>query len=224
MITILLAFNQTHDLIARMNDTKEKIMDAAERLFGEYGYTAISLRHIISEAGVNLAAIHYHFGSKEDLLDQVILRKAEPINKRRIELLDRFESEASPEPASVEGILEAFIAPVIMIDKSPDFIKLMGRVHAEGLIPTIAQRHFQPIIDRFFAALKRALPGMSAEELDWKAHFALGAIAHTLTARPSTNLQAAHELPETIVKRLVSFITGGFRAPSALEREIEVNR
>ena len=59
-----------------MNDTKQKILDAAERLFGENGYAATSLRHIISEAKVNLAAIHYHFGSKQDLLDQVILRKA----------------------------------------------------------------------------------------------------------------------------------------------------
>jgi AcrR family transcriptional regulator len=207
-----------------MTDTKEKIMDTAEWLFGQYGYSATSLRHIISEAGVNLAAIHYHFGSKQDLLDQVILRKSGPVNERRIKLLDQFEAEAAPKPACVEKILEAFIAPVVMIDKSPDFVKLMGRVHAEGLMPNIAQRHFQPIIDRFFAALRRALPGMSDEELAWKAHFALGAMAHTLTVRPTTHPEAARESPEKIVKRLVAFISSGFCAPSALEKEIEVNR
>ena len=111
-----------------------------------------------------------------------------------------------------------------MMDKSPDFVKLMGRVHAEGLIPNIAQRHFQPIIDRFFAALKRALPGMSAEELAWKAHFALGAMAHTLTARPATYPEAGRESPEKIIKRLVGFIGSGFCAPSAQEKESEVNR
>lgn len=205
-----------------MTDTKEKIMDAAEYLFGEYGYSATSLRHIISEAGVNLAAIHYHFGSKQDLLDQVILRKAGPINEGRIKLLDQFEAEAAPELAPVEKILEAFIAPVILTGHSPDFVKLMGRVHIEGLMPTIAQRHFQPIADRFFAALRRALPGMSNQELSWKAHFALGALAHTLTARPETNPEAKPESAQTIVKRLVAFLSGGFCASSALDKEIEV--
>jgi AcrR family transcriptional regulator len=207
-----------------MTDTKEKVMDAAEWLFGQHGYSATSLRHIISEAGVNLAAIHYHFGSKQDLLDQVILRKAGPVNERRIKLLDQFEAEAAPQPASVEKILEAFIAPAMMIDKSPDFVRLMGRVHVEGLMPLIARRHFQPIIDRFFAALRRALPGMSDEELAWKTHFALGAMAHTLTISPATYPEAAHESPGQIVQRLVAFISSGFRAPSALEKEIEVKR
>ena len=65
-----------------MNDTKEKILDTAERLIGEQGYAATSLRHIIAQAGVNLAAVHYHFGSKEDLLDAVVARKAAPVNDR----------------------------------------------------------------------------------------------------------------------------------------------
>jgi len=199
-----------------MTDTKEKILNTAEWLFGQYGYSATSLRHIISEAGVNLAAIHYHFGSKQDLLDQVILRKVGTVNERRIKLLDQFEAEAAPKPACVEKIVEAFITPAFMLDKSPDFVKLMGRVHAEGLMPDIAQRHFQPVIDRFFAALKRALPWMPAEELAWKAHFALGAMAHTLTARPAAYPEAARESPKKIVKRLVAFISSGFCTPAEL--------
>lgn len=117
-------------------------MDTAEKLFAESGYAATSMRRIISEAQVNLAAIHYHFGSKQDLLDQVILRKAEPINERRLRLLDQFEKEADPEPASVEKIIVALVLPAFLIDKSPEFIKLMGRVHAEGLMPAIAQEEF----------------------------------------------------------------------------------
>jgi AcrR family transcriptional regulator len=207
-----------------MIETKQKILDAAEELFGEYGYSATSLRHIISEAGVNLAAIHYHFGSKQDLLDQVILRKAGPMNERRLKLLDQFEAEAAPEPACVEKVLEAFIAPAILIDKSPEFLKLMGRVHAEGLLPEIAQRNFQPMIARFLSALRRALPDMSPEELAWKVHFALGAMARTLTVRPEIGTGAASEAPSIIARRLVTFVSGGFRAPSTLEKEIEVNQ
>jgi len=77
-----------------MIDTKQKILDTAENLFGAKGYDATSLRHIITEAGVNLAAIHYHFGSKEELLDQLIVRRAGPVNEKRIALLDQIEAEA----------------------------------------------------------------------------------------------------------------------------------
>jgi AcrR family transcriptional regulator len=206
-----------------MNETKQKILDTAEKLFGEYGYSATSLRHIISEAQVNLAAIHYHFGSKQDLLDQVILRKAGPMNERRLNLLDRFEAESAPEPAPVEKILEAFIEPAILIEKSPAFVKLMGRVYTEGLMPEIAQRNFQPMIARFIPALSRALPGIPQKELLWKAHFALGAMAHTLTARPEIRPGMEQESPLMISRMLVAFLSSGFLGPSILEKGIEVS-
>ncbi len=208
-----------------MTDTKQKILNAAEDLFGKYGYSATSLRRVIAEAGVNLAAIHYHFGSKQGLLDQVILRKAGPINERRLKLLNQFEAEAAPEPASVEKILEAFVAPAILIEKSPEFAKLMGRVHAEGLMPQIAQRNFQPTIDRFVSALRRALPDMPAIELAWKAHFSMGAMACTMIARPQIDPEAARESPTIVVRRLLAFVGGGFRTPVTMEKkEIEVNQ
>ena len=207
-----------------MTDTKQRILDAAEKLFGENGYAATSLRHIISEAQVNLAAIHYHFGSKQDLLDQVIMRKASPMNERRLKLLDQFESQAAPEPASVEKIIVAFILPALLIDKSPQFVKLMGRVHAEGLMPEIARRNFRPMIDRFLSALHKALPEMSAKELLWKSHFALGALALALTTRPEFGQENAVESPMGIAARLVAFVSSGFRAPAILEKEIEVNQ
>ena len=207
-----------------MTDTKQRILDTAERLFGENGYATTSLRHIIAEAKVNLAAIHYYFKSKQDLLDQVIMRKAGPMNERRLKLLDEFEAETAPAVASVEKVLEAFIVPAVMIDKSPEFVKLMGRVYAEGLMTEIAQRNFQPLAARFLSALQRALPDMPANELIWKAHFALGAMAHALTARPEIELNSAAESPLEIATRLVAFVSSGFRAPATLEKEIEVNR
>jgi AcrR family transcriptional regulator len=221
---IMLDINRTYDLIGRVNETKQKILDAAERLFSENGYAATSLRHIISEAKVNLAAIHYHFGSKQDLLDQVILRKASSMNESRLKLLDQFEAEAAPESASVEKIVVAFILPAILIDNSPEFVKLMGRVHAEGLMTEIARRNFQPIIVRFMSALQKSLPDLSAKELAWKAHFAIGAMAQALTASPETDPSDAAEAPLNIAMRLVAFISSGFRSPATLEKETEVNQ
>jgi len=206
-----------------MTDTRQKILDTAERLFGEFGYSDTSLRHIISEAGVNLAAIHYHFGSKQDLLDQVIMRKAGPINENRLKFLDHFETEAAPQPAPVEKIIEAFLTPLLAIEKNPEFVKLMGRVHAEGLMPEIASRNFQPMIARFISALHRALPDLPAKELAWRAHFALGAMAHAMTLRPEVDLEAAREAPSMIVRMLIAFISGGFCAPIVMDKETEVN-
>jgi AcrR family transcriptional regulator len=207
-----------------MTDTRQRILNAAEKLFGESGYAATSLRHIISEANVNLAAVHYHFGSKQDLLDQVILRKAGSMNERRLKLLDQFEAEAVQRPVSVEKIVVAFILPAILIDNSPEFVKLMGRVYAEGLMPEIARRNFQPMIARFLSALHNALPELSAKELVWKLHFAIGAMAQALIAHPEMDPGDAVDAPMDIAMRLVAFVSSGFRSPATLEKETEVNR
>jgi len=221
---ILLILIHTYDLIIRMNETKEKLLDAAEYLFGENGYSATSLRQIIALARVNLASIHYHFGSKEELLEQVILRKVGPINEQRLKLLDRFESEAAPNPALVDKIVEAVILPAMLIDKDPQFLKFMGRMHSEGLMPEIARRCFQPLINRFLSAAHRVRPDITMEELVWKIHFMVGAMAHTLLARPETYPGLAPEDQSTIAKRLIAFISWGFRAPEVIEKDVEVSR
>src|SRR5712672_2244917 len=92
-----------------MIDTKQKILDTAERLLGEQGYAATSLRQVIAAAKVNVASVHYHFGSKEDLLDAVVARKAGPVTVERLARLDRVEAAAGP--LDVEKVLEAFLMP-----------------------------------------------------------------------------------------------------------------
>src|SRR5215470_13225201 len=89
-------------------DTKSKILDAAEKLFGIKGFEATSLRDITAEAQVNLAAVNYHFQSKDSLIDAVIARRIEPVNRRRLEMLEA----AGPKP-TVEQILTAFLTPVL---------------------------------------------------------------------------------------------------------------
>ena len=154
-----------------MIDTKQRILDTAERLFGERGYDAVSLRHIIGDAGVNLAAVHYHFGSKEDLLDQVVLRKIGPVNESRLALLDQAEKEAAGGPVAMETILRAFMMPTVEVArKSPQFAKVMGRVVAEGHIERIAAQHFRPMVERFLKAMARSRPELSREELGWRVY------------------------------------------------------
>src|SRR5579862_2477676 len=115
-----------HRLIhPRVADTKSRILDAAEKLFGHNGFDATSLRDITAEADVNLAAVNYHFQSKDSLIDAVILRRIEPINRRRLELLD-----AAGAHPTVEQIVEAFVAPVVEQDRPP-MLSMMGRALAD---------------------------------------------------------------------------------------------
>src|SRR5512142_3230435 len=95
--------------------TKVRILDAAETLFMEHGFEATTLRQITSAAGVNLAAAHYHFGSKEDLFEAVLKRRLDPMNVERLALLTRFESESAPRPLSCEKILAAMFIPALKL-------------------------------------------------------------------------------------------------------------
>src|SRR5215469_8842041 len=162
-----------------MIDTKQKILATAQKLIADQGYSGTSLRHIIGEAGVNLAAVHYHFGSKEELLDELVMRKAGPVNAERLARLDRLEAES--ENPSSEKILEAFLQPMAeAADRNPEFVCLMGRILAEGLMQQVVEKHFQVVSRRFMGALRRAVPGLSDEEFLWRAHFMIGAMAHTM--------------------------------------------
>src|ERR1017187_1830002 len=138
-----------------MSDTRLRILDTAERLFGEEGYKAVSLRRITAAAGVNLASIHYHFGSKEELLDELVMRRAVPVNEERMDSLRRLKEAAGPNAIALENLLEAFLVPAFRAaDRSPEWAKLMGRLHAEGVMPAVARKHFGPTGGCFFAEMR----------------------------------------------------------------------
>ena len=207
--------------------TKEKILDTAERLIASQGFAATSLRQIISEAQVNLAAVHYHFGSKEELLDQLILRKVTRVNQEREALLDTFEREAGGDPVTVDKILAAFFQPMIEAGcRNPQFVRLMGRLIAEGLIPSIAERHFQPTTTRFIAALRRALPNLSEGELFSRVQFMFGAMSHTVggLALPVTQIHGDGADFQTMMLRLMAFLGAGMNAPATKEIQMEVQQ
>src|SRR5579871_4058626 len=126
-------------------DTKTKILDAAEKLFGTKGFDATSLRDITTEAEVNLAAVNYHFQSKDSLIDAVIARRVEPVNQRRLELLEA----AGPNP-TVEQILIAFLQPLMQADFSPVY-PLMARILAspDVFITRLFKKYLVVIADRF---------------------------------------------------------------------------
>ena len=205
-------------------DTKQRILDVAEEMFADQGFAGTSLRSIITAANVNLAAVHYHYRSKEALLEAVVLRRLGPLNQERLDLLNEYERRAGKAGPTVEEILNAFVTPAVALLHNTEggcvFGKLLGRLHWETRpsFAMIARKHFNPIFQRFQAAFSKALPGVPAEQLLWRMHFTIGAMAHTLTSSDTLEVVSQGVCKasdaETAIPQLIHFLSAGFRASS----------
>ncbi len=161
-------------------DTRTRILDAAEKLFIEMGYAATSVRAIARRACVNLAAAHYHFGSKEGLLGATVHRRVAPVNAARARALDVLQ-RAVPAP-SVEQILEVFFAPLVESGVDAALPRLIARLYGEpkSVSTSLIEREFGATARRFLDALGGALPGLDADLLAWRFHFMIGSMIHLL--------------------------------------------
>lgn len=206
--------------------TRDQLLDTAERLFAERGVDGVSLREITSHAGANVAAVNYHFGSKENLVREVFRRRLEPLSAERLALLESFEKRSRTGRLRIEQILHAFVHPVIQLmtsepDRGADFVRLMGHVHSSGDLSRLVMGDLQPLVERFFQATRKALPGVEPAEIHWRAHFTIGAMVHiAASARllpEFTGGLCRVENADEISRRLVAFLAGGFKAdPSRL--------
>ena len=198
--------------------TKELILNAAENLFANAGFQATSMRDITGAAGVNLASVNYHFGSKDALLTALVERHFAPVNRRRIELLD--ELEARPVGAvKLEDLVRAFLSPPFELfardtKKRSTLLRLVGRLHSE---PDEIRAAFvvalQPTLLRFTSAFQKASPLISPEEVIWRTQFLVGAMAHTMLLGQSFPIEAARQAdPPDLLEALIMFGTAGFKA------------
>jgi AcrR family transcriptional regulator len=199
-------------MIARALDTKARILDAAEKLFGEKGFDATSLRDITTEAEVNLAAVNYHFHSKDSLIDAVIARRVEPINRKRRDML----AAAGANP-TVEQILIAFVSPLVELDISA-MAPLISRLLAtpDPFRFQLFQKHMGPVALQFMAALVEALPNLNETEVMWRLTFMAGAMVHLLARSGHIQELTGGKCDPTdrpaVLAKLVTFCAAGFRA------------
>ncbi len=176
--------NQT---IVPNSGPKLRLVEAAERLFAENGFEAVSVRDITKEAGANVAAVNYHFGSRDGLVVAVMSRYLTPVNQERLARLDKAEKNASNRPL-LQEILSAYVEPLVehvgrseLSEKL--YCKLVGRIFGEQAVALPGEIEYQTknMIERFTRALSKALPELSAEELIWRLHFIAGGLIHLLT-------------------------------------------
>lgn len=207
------------------HETRRRILDAAEELFMQHGFEGASMRLLTARAGVNLAAINYHFGSKNALIEAVFQRRLDPMNAARLAELDRLEANAGEAPLPAEAIIRAFFGESIaMIEDGRNggrnFVRLLGRTYTEPSKPirALIGRMYAPTMERFKAAFARTLPELPVDELVWRMHFMFGTLSYTLAATDTVQLIAGFK-PEdrhdsrALEDRLVRFLMAGLLAP-----------
>ncbi len=198
--------------------TKERILDVAEALFGDSGFAGTSLRALTARAGVNLAAVHYHFGSKEALLQAVVERRVAPVNQQRRELLAKLE-QSSDEDLTVEGILEAFLAPALGLGEQEGSLRrILGRMYGEPaeLVGPIIEQQFGDLARRFAEVLSRALPDVPPAEVRARFEFTVGTMVHVISGNSEITHRVLGLAPPSVqetVRQMVAFLAAGMRAP-----------
>ena len=206
-------------------DTKQKLLDTAEHLFAVRGYHSTSLRTITKAAGVNLAAVNYHFGGKEGLLTAVFSRRLLPLNEIRRQRLEAVRTEARQRqsPPDVAAALRAFIEPSLQFRDSggtADFVALVGQALAapDEVVSRSFVRQIEPVLNLLYETLQQALPGLTQEAVFWRLQFALGAISHTMRMPQWSRFMPAEIARNVnspaVSEALVAFVAAGLEQRS----------
>jgi AcrR family transcriptional regulator len=204
--------------------TRERIADAAERLFGQQGFPCTSLRDITEEAAVNLAAVNYHFGSKENLYKAVLIRRIRPVNEERIKLLTEAEQLSGDQPVPIRSILETFIRPLMRrateeSEGGVSFLKLISRdlMDPQPFMLADRMKEFAPLVEFYTRVLAKTLPNLPLPEVFWRMQFTMGGVLYAAAhqsdfERISCGMCQGGDL-DGCLRRLIDFCAAGLQAP-----------
>ncbi len=207
-------------------ETHDRIIDAAEILFADHGFRSVSLRQITKEAGANIAAVNYHFGSRESLVFEVLTRVIGPINEQRLLLLSEAENVHGSEPVPIEEILDALYRPVVsqLADSEVEpsvLLKLAGRCLSEPQeqFPETMLKIFAEIVKRFDKAIAKSLPHLNEIDIFWRLHFSVGTLLYAITHADRLALFSRGKIatvdPEETLSRLIDFTAAGMKAEAS---------
>lgn len=200
------------------NDTKKALLEAACALFAEKGFEQVSVREITGLAGANVAAVKYHFGSRDGLMDAVVERMAGPVNAERLRRLDELEQNGKVE---VRDLVQAFFEPLFLQIRSSAlseklFVKLMGRMVGDRpyQFSDEVMEQFRAVAARYIPAFMKAQPGLSEEEVFWRIHFCFGVVSNALTHRDLlveiSEGRVGEDDLEVTMRRVMNFCEAGF--------------
>lgn len=197
-------------------DTKQLILDTSELLFAHRGYRGTSLRSITEKAGVNLAAVNYHFGSKQRLLEEVIKRRIIPLNRIRRKRIEEVREEAGKKNKrpDVKAVLFAFIEPTLSFkENNPgarNFIAFISRSFSDpdDTVKKTFHRFIKPMFQLLSEAVHEALPKLSQEDIFWRLHFTIGALIHSMHSMH----MMADVNAKALLEHIIPYVTAGMKA------------
>ena len=206
------------------HDTRQRVLQVAVREFALHGFDAPSIRDLTLAAGVNQAAINYHFGSKDGLIKTIFEELATPIIEERVRGLDALEREAGGEPLPLETIIRILVEPVVRRAKEgKDGARYLAKLLliASSLGSKPIEREIETMHDelalRFVAAISKAAPHLSRVEVMWRYKFSLGSLLYTLSdhmqnhrLRRLSQGQCDTDNPDEILDNLVPYLVAGF--------------
>ncbi len=205
-------------------DTATRIQDVAERLFVEHGFEATSLRMITQQAEVNLAAVNYHFGSKDALFESVFMRRLAPLISGCLAELDDLEQQGGK--LTAEDLVKSFIRPCLALSKDPSrggalFVRLLSRTLVENhrQLREVISQQYSVFVQRYSVAFQKALPELGMEELAWRMHFAFSVMFNAFAGNDVLKIFVRSQIvsardPDMIVKHLVPFVVAGLTSPA----------
>lgn len=204
-----------------MSDTKTKILEAAEKLIVQYGPEKATLRRITTAAGVNLAAINYHFGSKANLENALLARFLDPFEGRRIQLLEAVEKEAGDKEPTLERVIYCYLTPILEFSaRYPNhesiFLGLYKMFDDDTRFKSQVQKMLQHTFRRYADTLFRIFPDMPREMVIVRLTFMWSTAQALMHNWLTGTFLADSGLAVTdarILDYMVAFIAAGFREP-----------
>ncbi len=208
------------------SDTVERILDAAEQLFAEKGFAETSLRLITSKAGVNLAAVNYHFGSKKALIQAVFVRFLNPFVSSLDQELDRHQQQGGNTQLTLEQLLEMLVRQALTVKPRSGndlaiFMRLLGLAfsQSQGHLRKYLAEVYGKVFQRYMQLVYVAAPQLPPTELFWRVHFMLGSAAFTMSSMKALRAIAEAEFGvqtgiDQVLKLMVPFLAAGMRAES----------
>ena len=201
--------------------TKDRILGAAEELFALHGFAGTSLRQVTSQADVNIAAVNYHFGSKENLVNEVFRRRMDEMTHIRMTQLERARSET---PGQLRPVLAAFVEPALAMAQDRQnggaFVRVIARAYAEknDNLRKFLSDHYGHVLREFGKAIAGCLPGLDKETLYWRLDFLAGALTYAMSdfgliKRPTGTSEATHR--GRAARELIRFAAAGLTADAA---------
>ena len=199
--------------------TKERILGAAETLFAQHGFAGTSLRQVTSRADVNLAAVNYHFGSKENLINEVFRRRMDEMSQARLTALEAAKSR--PESERLQAVLGAFVEPALALTLDRQggsaFVRVLARAYAEKneRLRKFLSDNYGHVLREFSKALTECLPEISKEQLYWRLDFVAGALTYAMAdfgsiRRPAGVSDKVH--CQRAATELIAFAAAGLKA------------